>query len=189
MVAVVAALLTVFGLAVAGKRRAADAPAFRRAVQGLWFGPGTLSAAGARVVAAAVLAAEVLVVLALAVGGVLGVLQPDRPWALPGLLGAAAVLAVFTAGQAVALGRGRVVACACFGRADDTVAPASLVRNAVLLAGAVVGVLAPRLADTGTTGAASAVLQAVAGFLVAVLLVELEGIVSVFRPIEGRPAR
>ncbi len=180
--AVVAVLLTVFGVAVAGKWRAAHAPALRRAVQGLWFGPVTLSAAGARRVATAVLAAEVLVVLALAAGAVLGVIQPDRPWALPGLLGAAVVLAVFTAGQAVALRRGRVVPCACFGRVDDTVRPASLVRNAVLLLGAVAGVLVPRFADTGAPALAPALLQAVAGFLVAVLLIELEGIVSLFQP-------
>jgi len=64
------------------------------------------------------------------------------PSAIAGAVGAIVLLAVFVAGIAVSLARGRPPDCQCFGRIhSEIVSRKSIVRNAVLAAGAAVVVV------------------------------------------------
>jgi thiol-disulfide isomerase/thioredoxin/uncharacterized membrane protein YphA (DoxX/SURF4 family) len=76
----------------------------------------------------------IAVLLPLAEIGCVVALLRDR-WAVRGAMGAVALLAVFTAGIAVNLARGRAPACHCFGQlSSSAVSWRTLVRNFVLLA-------------------------------------------------------
>ena len=119
-----------FLVALAGKLR--DLPSFRSSLRGFRAVPRHLE----RPVAAAVLAAEVAVV----------VLVLLRSTAAFGLALAVVLLVAFATGMLRVLARGDRVPCGCFGRSTAPITRAHVVRNALLAtaaaAGAVVGLAA-----------------------------------------------
>ncbi len=168
-----AALAVVFAVALWGKASPAGFGEFRRSVGRLW--PGRrLSPPVQLALAVAVVAGEGLVTAVLAAA----LLFPAVP-VLIGFTGAVVLLVAFSVGHAVALRRGRTVACACFGRTSTTVGPVGLVRNGLLIA---VG-LAGLSADVPGGGAASGwgmLALALAGAVGGLLLVSLEDLVGLF---------
>lgn len=183
ILALASTLALVFGIAVAGKLGTAGADGFRSAVGRLWFGPGELSRAARKRLAGVLVAGEVLVTVGL-VGGAVLAATAQPAWAAPGFAGAAAMLATFTAAQATALARRRAVPCACFGRTAAVVGPVGLLRTAVLLVLAVIG-LAAAVASTSRVDPTTALVTVPAGLLVGLLLVHAEDLVALFRPADG----
>jgi len=150
-----AALIVVFGLAVAGKLRGrASWDAFVVSLAALGV-PSSWPAAPA---AAAIVGLEAVAVLLL-------VAVPA-----PGLALAAGLLAVFTAALGLALRRGVRTPCRCFGASERPLGPAHLARNGILLALAVGGVAGATLSPglPGLQASISALLVGgTAGLLVA----------------------
>lgn len=141
-----------------------------------WLGdlpvPGAARQAGA--LAATMAAAETLIV-------VLVVL----PWTGPaGFALAGATLAVFIAGTGLAISRGTNAACNCFGTRGARLSRRHVVRDAVLLAVAVVGAVGTHAHGARPAGVAVSV--AAAAFL-AVLIVFLDDVLSLFAV--GAPGR
>jgi hypothetical protein len=169
------ALVVVFAMAVAGKVSTRSFTRFRRSAAALWPGPGRLPTAAAVTLATAVLLAEAAVA-----GGLLLWLLHLATAAVPApasrpLFGVAvALLAAFTAAQALALRRGTTVTCACFGRADTPVSRTGIARNITLIA---LGLLGTVTADRPGTTALS-LICAIAGGVAGLILASLEDIVS-----------
>jgi alkylhydroperoxidase/carboxymuconolactone decarboxylase family protein YurZ len=185
-IAAASIVATVFAIAVAGKARATGFAGFERAVGRLWFGPGVLTARTRRLVAVVVLSAEGMAAAGLA-GMVLVLLlgsPADSAWRATGILArasfvvAAVMLGAFAVAQAVAVRRRLSAPCACFGRTAATTGPVGVVRSAVLFAVCVAGATIERPGPAGTVACLVAVL---AGCVTALLLVNLEDLVSLFR--------
>ena len=153
-----------FALAVVGK--ALDLDSF---VQGI-RSADLLPRGRAKPAASAVVALETLTV---------GLMLPGGTWSVTGLLLAAAQLTGYSAVLVVMLRKGDV-RCACFGPATRVVSAADLVRNAVLAAVAVAGVVAWSRSpgDLATSDAVLVLAPAVATVL---LLVALDDVVAVVR--------
>lgn len=169
-----AALAVVFAVALRGKVSPAGFGEFRRSVGRLWPGRTPLSPAVRLALAVVVVAGEGLVTAVLAAA----LLFPSVP-VLAGFVGAVVLLVAFTVGHAVALRRGRAVACACFGRTSTTVGPVGLVRNGLLIAVGLAGLSAavPGGAAASGWGMLAPVLAGAVGGL---LLVSLEDLVGLF---------
>lgn len=149
-----AVLVVVFAAAVYGKAR--DLPGFARSlVDSRLVGSRwrTWAAAG-------ILTAEAATVLLL--------LLPGRY----GFAAASAVSAVLTAGVAVTVARGVKAPCLCFGASAEPLGPVHLARNAFLTCAGVLGLAA---ADSVAPAAW------LTGAVVAVLLIRLDDLRSVFR--------
>ncbi|MCP3819728.1 hypothetical protein NLX86_16970 [Streptomyces sp. A3M-1-3] len=100
-----------------------------------------------------------------------------------GLVAAAGLLSVFAAGIVRALQRGTAAPCRCFGTATVPLGIRHVVRNAVLAAAAVVGVLAAfRPGPVHPGGVATAVL---AGLALGALVATLDYIAELFRPVRA----
>jgi hypothetical protein len=182
IVGTASALAAVFALALLGKASREGVDGHRRGVHELWPGRAPLPRPLLRVLAPAVLGAEALVLAALVGGTAVTVLRPDgAAWLLPGLLGATALLSAFTLAHALVLARGRRVACACFGRSSAVVGPVSVGRNGALSVLGATGALLVALGHPVATGPV-ALPAAVAGAALGLLLVNLEELVSLFRP-------
>jgi len=94
---------------------------------------------------------------------------------------AAALMAVLTAGVAVAVRRGVTAPCACFGSGGRApLGGVHLARNAYLLAVLVTGVASAGL-QRWQPGVAAAVLAASAGGVSALLLTRLDDVAALFR--------
>ncbi len=94
---------------------------------------------------------------------------------------AAALMAVLTAGVAVAVRRGVTAPCACFGSGGRApLGGVHLARNAFLLAVLVAGVASAGL-QRWQPGLAAAVLAASAGGVLALLLTRLDDVAALFR--------
>ena len=97
------------------------------------------------------------------------------------LAGAAALMAVLTAGVAVAVRRGVTAPCACFGSSGRApLGGVHLARNAYLLVVLVTGVASAGL-QRWQPGLAAAVLAASAGGVPALLLTRLDDVAALFR--------
>jgi hypothetical protein len=97
------------------------------------------------------------------------------------LAGAAALMAVLTAGVAVAVRRGVTAPCACFGSGGRApLGVVHLARNAFLLVVLVAGVAGAGL-QRWQPGLAAAVLAASAGGVSALLLTRLDDVAALFR--------
>ncbi|QVQ52444.1 hypothetical protein J4H86_00860 [Spiractinospora alimapuensis] len=101
--------------------------------------------------------------------------------------GAAAVsftlMAVFTVVAARAVLRGDEARCACFGHRGAAFAPRHIVRNAfLLLATATLGAVA---SPTVVTATPSVGVAAAVGVLFAVLVIALDDLAELFRPVSG----
>lgn len=113
--------------AVAALAKLLDRDGARQAVGDFGVPPSLVAT-----VAVAVPVAELAVAIALLI----------TPTAVAGAVGAIALLAVFVAGIAISLVRGRPPDCQCFGRIhSEIVSSKTIIRNAVLAAGAAVVVL------------------------------------------------
>jgi len=201
-VAAASAVATVLAIALAGKASATGFGGFERAVGRLWFGPGVLSARTRRFVAAVVLSAEGTATAGLACAVLVLVLTSPAGTArrAAGILAqasfvvAAAMLAAFAVAQAVAVRRRLSTPCACFGRPAATTGPVGVLRSVALFAVCVAGALAGH-PDTaghlGTAGTAACLVAVLAGCVTALLLVNLEDLVSLFRaaPVQTTPTR
>lgn len=134
------ALAVTFAASAFGKAR--DRRAFAAAVEDFAIVPRQWSSA----TAVAVIASEMTVVVALALGG---------PVLVVGFLGAGALLLAFTYALTVALRHHDVVACNCFGTATARLSRLDLARNALLLSASVAGAAtasgSPGRADGPTT--------------------------------------
>jgi len=164
-------LLLTFTVSVLAKTRSGPAlAAFRAAVEDFEVVPRPRVGA----VVAAVLAAEAAVVAGLAVGG---------PLLVPGFAVAAVLLLTFSGVLVRALLRHRRIRCNCFGSAASEVSWFDVVRNGLLLAGAMTGAGAV-LAGVRPAGAAADVVLAVpmAGVLLALLLSLHDVVTTVRRP-------
>ncbi|MDG6107217.1 hypothetical protein Daura_31380 [Dactylosporangium aurantiacum] len=124
--------------------------------------------AAARPVASGVAAAEAVTAVAL-------VAPPSRS---AGFALAAVLLAVLTAGVAVVLARGTAVPCRCFGASTAPLSRRHLVRNVVLVAAALAGLLLP----AGGLPLAGSVVALLAGAVAGLLVTELDQITALFAP-------
>ncbi|TWP52152.1 methylamine utilization protein MauE [Lentzea tibetensis] len=157
----------VFTLAVAGKLRGrAELAAFVDSLGGFgWFAPRVRPW-----VAAAVIAVEAVTVVLLALPGTVRA----------GFVLAAAMLAAFSGGVALAKARGREVRCRCFGSDGGLMGRRHQIRNGLLFAVSLLG-----LPGTAATPRLDLLALAVgAGVLGAILLAHWDDIVFVLR----RPA-
>jgi hypothetical protein len=167
-----ALVAVVFGWSAATKL--ADPAAFRRSL------PVTLGIAPlrARRIAPLVVAAEMAVALAALAGLV------SAPVAVLGFLAAAGLLAVFTAALASMVRRGVTEPCRCFGTRDTPPGAVDLVRNGVLVAlclGGVVAVLAG--GPAAAAGPLAVAGGTVVGVVVALLAIHLDELVWLFGPL------
>jgi hypothetical protein len=163
---------TVFLISCCGKLVGRGAfGAFVASVRGMRVLPPVL----ARPVALAVVAAEAAVCLLVAV--------PARSAALAGFAVAAGLLAVFTAGIVLARRRGVRAPCRCFGPSRVPLGSRQVVRNAVLAAVAVTGLVAA--AERGSGRPAAMVAAALGGALLGGLVALLDDIQELFQPVDG----
>lgn len=172
-------LLTVV-FAVAAIAKARSASAFRDFARSL----RRLGVPATRVgtpIAAAVIAGESAVTVLLAWSASLAVAGVDGPWrTVPGTLGfvlAAALLTVFSAGIGAGLRRGGGATCHCFGPSATVLGMPHIVRNLLLAALAAAGALVA--AEGGRT--AGMVVAAFAGSVTALLIIESDDLVRLFR--------
>ncbi|WP_433334469.1 MauE/DoxX family redox-associated membrane protein [Spirillospora sp. CA-294931] len=107
------------------------------------------------------------------------------PALVPAGFGAAAILlVVFSAGVRSMMRRRVAVPCRCFGAGTRPPGPAHLVRNGLLLLVAFSGLLITRGGAAPPPLTADSVLAAVAGTAAALLLVNLDELVDLYRPLD-----
>ncbi|GLF99549.1 MauE/DoxX family redox-associated membrane protein [Streptomyces yaizuensis] len=154
----------------------------------------------ARPLAVAVVTAEAALVPALALPGVLA--PPAALDAVPGtaagtaavllvcgLALAAVLLAAFTALAVSAARGGNRVPCRCFGRTTTPLGAVHAVRNAVLLAVAVTGLVATALPgwSPGAGDPVAALTAVLAGAALGLLTTALDDLAALFRPLPRGP--
>lgn len=158
----------VFLVSVAGKAAGRSAfAAFVGSVRSLGVVPPVL----VRPVARTVIAGEGAVCVLMAV--------PARGGVTAGFVVAAALLTAFTVGIAAAVRRGAIAPCRCFGPSPTPLGIPHIVRNAVLCAIAVAGVLAVP-ADARPGGA---VVAGIAGLVAGAVVTQLDHLLALFRPL------
>ncbi|GGR08911.1 MauE/DoxX family redox-associated membrane protein [Streptomyces netropsis] len=160
----------VFLVSVAGKVAGRSAfTAFVASVRSLGVVPPVL----VRPVARTVVAGEAAVCVLTAV--------PVRGAATAGFLVASALLAAFTAGIAAAVRRGATAPCRCFGPSTTPLDTPHIVRNVLLFAVAVAGVLAVPVAADGRPG--GLVVAGIAGLFAGAVVTRLDHLLALFRPL------
>jgi hypothetical protein len=185
-----AVIIVVFGVSAATKLRRRDS--YASYVAGL--GESRLVAGRALTVTAAVLAAgEALVALCAVVAAVFLVAAHRAPAGLPmvGLAAAVVLTGILTVGVAMVLRRGTRARCACFGSsAARPLGPPHLVRNAVMLAVAIIG-LAASVAGTADIPVGASIVALAGGGVVGLLAVHLDELVDLFAasPASNRATR
>ncbi|MFC0112006.1 MauE/DoxX family redox-associated membrane protein [Kibdelosporangium aridum] len=165
-------MCVVFGVSAAGKLGGGRWRAFMASTGLLRLLPPSLRtwAAGAVVVAEPAIAA------ALAGAVVLG----DPVAEVAGFAGAAALLMVFTGAIVISLRRGDRTPCRCFGAGATPLGWPHVMRNAVLLIVAGVGLAGAAAGGAPQPGAA--LVSGVAGGAFGLLLVRFDDLVDLFRP-------
>jgi hypothetical protein len=189
---VIAALMiavVTYGMSAAAKLRNGQAyRAFRAGLGATALVSRPLTGLVAAVLSAAEVAVAALCATALVMTFLSRPGAPAEP-ALTGaaLAGAAALTTVLTAGVAVAVRRGVVAPCACFGSGGRSpLSGVHLARNACLLAVLVAGAASVGLEPgTPSPAAAAAVLAAAAGGVSALLLTRLDDLTALFRTAAG----
>lgn len=166
----------VFAVSVISKLR--SGPAFHAFAS--WLGAlPLLRAAGPRPLAAVFAATEVAVVAMLAL-----------PWTWrAGLLGAAAVLAVFAAGALMIARTGVRAPCLCFGASEAPIGRRHVLRNAALSVAAAIGAAAGGHAASRPAGIAISLGVAAAATLFVVYLDDLAAVLAGPSPAGGSPAQ
>jgi hypothetical protein len=94
-----------------------------------------------------------------------------------GFAAAAVLLTVLTAGVAVVLARGATAPCRCFGASETSLSARHLVRNVLLVAAAVLGLLSPSGYPAG------ALVAVAAGVVAGILVTVLDDVVALFSPL------
>ncbi|MFE4974157.1 MauE/DoxX family redox-associated membrane protein [Kitasatospora sp. NPDC056651] len=102
---------------------------------------------------------------------------PLATWAFAATAG---LVALFAAVLVVLLRRGTDVSCSCFGASGVPVGGAHVVRNLVLIAIAVTGLVASALPAPGGLGAAGAVVALLAAGFASVLIIATDTLVELF---------
>jgi hypothetical protein len=179
-----AAIATVFTVAVAGKLTKPGFVEFRGTIGRLWYGPGRLSRAAQHAVAVQVVTLELVAVVGIVAGGMLELVEPGGRWTVPGLAVAVALLAIFVMAHAVAAARRREVVCACFGRTSVAIGPLTLLRAGLLFGMALTGLVAAARGWRGSP-AISALIEIPAGTVLGLILVNVESLVALWRPVDG----
>lgn len=165
------ALAIVFVVSALSKLTGREAfAAFTRSVRRLGVLP---SPGAARLAAFAVAAAEVAVPVLVLVGW--------PPTVVAGYLVAAAMLAAFTVGIAASLRRGDRTPCGCFGRSTVPLGGRHIVRNLLLLAIAVTGLVATLL-GSGDLEFGIAAVAVASGLVVGGLVTVAEDITELILP-------
>jgi hypothetical protein len=160
-------LLGVFVVALAGKlRRRAAFDEFRRSIAELRVLPRNWSLAAALAVTAAEAAIIVLLGLPYTV--------------LPGFGLAAVLLVVFTTGIVLALRRGQRAPCRCFGASAAPLGPAHVVRNLILTAAGVTGLIAAFAAGTAGVQPGGIAVTLAAAAVGVLIVVRLDDLVALF---------
>lgn len=168
-------LAFVFGLSAASKTRRA---AFREFAESA--GPLQILPTGLRSPAAvAVVAAEVALTGALLVGAGAAFTPSLRFVATAGLVLAVLLLLSFTTVIALTLRRGIRKPCKCFGATTTPLGRAHVVRNGLLLAAAVAGLVAGAT-GTATAEPAGAAVAAVVGVVGGLLIARFDDLVDLF---------
>ncbi|MEU4174566.1 MauE/DoxX family redox-associated membrane protein [Streptomyces sp. NPDC026589] len=169
-------LLLVFTRSVLGKvQNPAAFAEFTGTVRALRL-PGPLPASS---LAALVVTAEAVLVPAFALPGLLA-----PPTVLVAGLGIAAVLlAAFTALAVAAARSGRRTPCRCFGRTTTPLGAVHAVRNSILLAVAVTGLVAVAVGGPGTGDPVAVLTASLAGAVLGLLVTALDDLVTLFRPL------
>jgi hypothetical protein len=111
------------------------------------------------------------------------------PAPVPGLVLAAALCAVLTAGVALVVLRGMTVTCRCFGSGSSSLTVRHIVRNALLLTVACVGLVARLMADGAPATAIHVTVAVISGTVVAVAVARFDDLVDLFTPLDGADAR
>nr|WP_230887175.1 MauE/DoxX family redox-associated membrane protein [Streptomyces spinoverrucosus] len=96
------------------------------------------------------------------------------------------LLSAFTAGLVGVLRRGTRESCHCFGGGSSPVTPRHVVRNAILIAAALVGLLAP---DGGDSAPAGLLLAAGVAVILAAVTVALDDLAELFATADARVPR
>jgi hypothetical protein len=175
-------LALVFATSAASKLRGRTALAeFTAAVGRL----GAVGADRARVLAVVVAAAEALVAVLFAVAAAVR----SRPVAAVAFACSALLLAGFTVAIVAARRRGEAVPCRCFGPSRTPLGPQHVVRNAVLLLAAGIGLAAAGGASRGAADPAELAVAAGAGLVLALLVIATDEIVFLFQPARARRRR
>ena len=172
-----ALLVLVFAISVVGKVRGQDAfTEFVAATRRLL--PASIGARPARWIAASVAGAEAITVVSL--------LLPVST--ILGFMLALVLLGAFTTAVLLALRRGERAPCRCFGASTHPLGPAQVVRNAVLLAAAVlggIGTVSSPSAVPNPVGIATALLAA---GVVALPVLLADDIAGLFRASPQKPS-
>jgi len=133
----------------------------------------------ARLLAALVVAAEAVLVPAFALPGPLA-----PPAVLVAGLGLAAVLlAAFTALAVAAARSGRRTPCHCFGRTATPLGAVHAVRNSILLAVAVTGLVATAVPGPAAGDPVAVLTAVLAGAVLGLLVTVLDDLAALFRPL------
>ncbi len=165
-----AALIVVFGLAIAGKIRSrASWDAFVQTL-GAFGAPRSLPRAPA---AAAIVGLEAAAAACL-------VASPALGHAL-----ALGLLAMFTAALGLALRRGERAPCRCFGASERPIGPGHLARNAALLAVALAGLGARLTGSPGAAGLQETIAALLVGGVVGFLITRWDDLLFLFSAAPG----
>lgn len=181
LVALMAALLVVFGVSAWSKVRSPAAQrVFAASLRPLPLLPSSVVVP----VAAAVTAAEVTITLGLAwaIAAAMAGAPGTRPAEVAVLGGAGLLLAVLTTGVAVAIRRPTGARCACFGATERPISRRHLVRNALLLLIVAAGLIVVAAATDRPGEPAGVVLGLACGAVAALILIRLDDLVDLFAP-------
>jgi Methylamine utilisation protein MauE len=139
-------------------------------------------------VAATLSLAEIALALGCAVAIAASILRlpGHRAFALTALVSASALVAILTVGVGATLRSGEPARCACFGRDERPISRVHLLRNALLLLIAIAGVGALARSPGEPIDAASGALAVAVGVILSVILVNLDDIVTLFKPLRSR---
>lgn len=169
-----AALIVVFGLAIAGKVRGrASWDAFVQTL-GAFGVPSSWPKAPA---AAAIVGLEAAVAAAL-------VASPA-----PGYAAALGLLAMFTAALGLAMRRGQRAPCRCFGASERPIGPAHLARNVALLAVAAAGLGARLTGSPGAVGLQETIAALLVGGTVGFLITRWDDLLFLFSALPDQTER
>jgi len=171
-----AALIVVFGLAVAGKiRNRASWDAFAQSLAATGVPSSWPKAPAAAAIVALEAAAAAFLVT----------------WPAAGYPLAVGLLVIFTGALGLALLRGETAPCRCFGASERPIGPAHLARNGALLAVAIAGVGATLLDSKGAAGLQSSIAALLVGGMAGLLITRWDDLLFLFTaaPIERAAPR
>ena len=182
LVGVVAMLWIVFGMSAASKFRSGERQrAFAESLRALRLLPDRVL----RPVSVGITCVEIGIFVGLslsAFGLVTGVVGAPSV-VIATLAVAVGLLVVMTGGIALALARGAMGTCACFGVSDQPLSRRHVVRNGLLLLVALSGVAVANDIPPGDVDPLGVALAGVVGAVVAFILIRLDDLIDLFAPV------